>query len=110
MPRYIDADKLSEMIRTKADTLIEGKEAFDYVAKWLDLLPAADVVERKRGENISELHPVDGFICSQCGIHLEEWSRVVTDEDDGDVYYQEYAFKFCPHCGADMRGEVNDKQ
>lgn len=45
MSRYIDADKLSEMIQAKADTLIEGKEAFLYVAKWLELLPPADVVE-----------------------------------------------------------------
>lgn len=44
MPRYYDMDKLAEMLRAKADTLIEGKEAFLYVAKWLDLLPAVDGV------------------------------------------------------------------
>lgn len=44
MPRYYDMDKLADMIRAKADTLIEGKEAFLYVAKWLDLLPAVDGV------------------------------------------------------------------
>jgi hypothetical protein len=38
-------DKLKDMLIAKADTLIEGKEAFLYVAKWLDLLPPADVVE-----------------------------------------------------------------
>lgn len=43
MARYYDMDKLADMLRAKADTLIEGKEAFLYVAKWLDLLPAADV-------------------------------------------------------------------
>ena len=46
MARYIDADKLKEMIEAKADTLIDGKEAFLYIAKWLDLLPPADVVVR----------------------------------------------------------------
>jgi hypothetical protein len=51
MARYIDADKLSEMIRHKADTLIEGKETFLYVAKWLELIPGADVVERSECEN-----------------------------------------------------------
>lgn len=50
MARYIDADKLSEMIQHKADTLIEGKEAFLYVAKWLELIPGADVVERSECE------------------------------------------------------------
>lgn len=46
MPRYYDMDELAAMIRAKADTLIEGKEAFLYVAKWLELLPAADVAPR----------------------------------------------------------------
>ena len=45
MNRYIDADALTRMIEAKADTLIEGKEAFLYVAKWLEFLPSADVVE-----------------------------------------------------------------
>jgi hypothetical protein len=46
MPRYIDADLLTEMIQAKADTLIMGKEAFLCVAKWLDYLPSADVASR----------------------------------------------------------------
>lgn len=50
--RYIDADKLAEMLEAKADTLIEGKEAFLYVRKWLDLLPSADVVPRETVEQI----------------------------------------------------------
>lgn len=45
MPRYYDIDKLKEMLEAKADTLIEGKEAFHYVAKWLELLPPSDAVE-----------------------------------------------------------------
>lgn len=50
MARYIDADKLEEILEAKADTLIEGKEAFLQVAKWLKLLPAADVVPREEVE------------------------------------------------------------
>lgn len=46
MSRYYDIDKLKQMIEAKADTLIEGKEAFLYVAKWIDFLPTADVVPR----------------------------------------------------------------
>ena len=49
--KLIDADKLSEMIRARAETLIEGKEAFYYIAKWIDLLPAAYVVEIPRCED-----------------------------------------------------------
>ena len=54
MARYIDADKLSEMIQHKADTLIASKEAFLYVAGWLNFLPAADVVPRAEVEKAKE--------------------------------------------------------
>lgn len=46
MARYYDLDKLSEMIEARAEQLIEGKEALLYVAKWLNLLPTADVVPK----------------------------------------------------------------
>lgn len=51
MARYIDMDKLSEMIEARAEQLIEGKDAFLYVAKWLNLLPEADVVPRAEVAN-----------------------------------------------------------
>lgn len=43
--RYIDADALAEMIRAKGDTMLDGKQIFLYIAKWLEFLPPADVVE-----------------------------------------------------------------
>lgn len=60
------------------------------------------------GENIGTVHPVDEFKCSVCGITLEGWTRVVTDEDDGELYYYEYEFKYCPNCGAKMKGGESD--
>lgn len=60
--------------------------------------------KQRDGENIGAVHPVDEFKCSVCGITLEGWSRVVTDEDDGELYYYEYEFKYCPNCGAKMKG------
>ena len=45
-------------------------------------------------------HEVDQFICSNCGIELQDWNRVERDEDNGDITYREYVFKFCPECGA----------
>ena len=41
----------------------------------------------------------DQFVCSECGIELQDWSSVERDIDDGDVTYHEYTFKFCPNCG-----------
>lgn len=46
MARYIDMDKLGKMIEARVEQLIEGKDALLYVAKWLNLLPEADVAPR----------------------------------------------------------------
>ena len=41
----------------------------------------------------------DKFVCSKCGIILEDWVETKYDEDDGEAYHYEYEFKFCPNCG-----------
>ena len=65
--------------------------------------PAADVVELKTGKNVAtEYDDCDQFVCSECGIELQDWHRVEREEDDGDVTYHEYRFRFCPNCGAKM--------
>ena len=72
----------------------------------LSLIPAADVQPVKHGKNIAtEYDGVDQFVCSECGIELQNWVRVERDEDDGDETHHEYRFNFCPNCGTDMRGE-----
>lgn len=48
------------------------------------------------GEDYAEC---DQFVCSECGIELQDWHRVERDMDDGEVSYHEYAFRYCPHCG-----------
>jgi hypothetical protein len=40
----------------------------------------------------------DQFVCSKCGIELQDWNRVERC-DDGEIIYHEYTFRFCPHCG-----------
>lgn len=45
----------------------------------------------------------DQFVCSECGIELQDWHRVERDEDDGEISYHEYCFEFCPHCGRKIR-------
>ena len=42
----------------------------------------------------------DQFVCSECGIELQDWHRVERDIDDGDISYHEYTFRYCPNCGA----------
>ena len=45
----------------------------------------------------------DQFVCSGCGIELQDWHRVERDEDDGDITYHEYTFKYCPDCGRKVK-------
>jgi hypothetical protein len=70
--------------------------------------PAADVWPLKVGENITENNSVDEFVCSECGIIIEDWVRVEIDEDDEERTYHEYVFRFCPNCGADMTGGADE--
>lgn len=49
--------------------------------------------------NLAEVADCDQWICSNCGINLTEWTKVVIDEDTNDTTYHEYDFKFCPECG-----------
>lgn len=68
MTRYFDIDKLAEIARAKADTLIEGKQAFNYVEKRLDLLPAADVAEVKHAHwsKVYQNNMATVYECSNC--------------------------------------------
>lgn len=61
--------------------------------------PFADVVEVKHGENITSNHPVDEFICSECGLIMRDCCRYEIDEDDCDEICYEFAFRYCPRCG-----------
>lgn len=64
---------------------IPTSEVFDLI----DTTDTADVRENVHGKNISE----NGFLCSVCGF--------------GDFGgFHGYEPKFCPNCGADMRGET----
>lgn len=61
-------------------------------------------MHHERNDN-QNYHESDEFRCSECGLHLEDWSRVVYDEDSGEEYYQEYVFKYCPECGTKIDGD-----
>lgn len=58
-------------------------------------------MENNTCQNVGVYHPVDDFVCSHCGIHLQEWIRYV---DDGDSYEiaMEYEFRYCPNCGREI--------
>lgn len=59
-------------------------------------LLANGVVVREKGENLKADIP-SLFECSKCGWF--DWDTYTTDTG---------VYNFCPNCGADMRGAVND--
>lgn len=91
MARYIDADLIEydDLIREDLDDVLT-------VAYWKDIkdMPIADVRENVNGEWIEEQNCY--YRCSVCGKHYPS-------------FRDNMEYNFCPNCGADMRGEANDK-
>lgn len=72
-------------------------ETAEYVASELI---SAGIGKMKTCKNESDNNPVDEFICSEYGFITEDFSEKRIDEDDGDVTYHEFEFRYCPNCGA----------
>lgn len=96
MSRYIDADAV----------LREASKRFDYVDDFeevLDAIPTADVRENVKGEWIEMGTNTDGthnIKCSECGGGYKTTGHARS-------LVTKVKYKFCPHCGADMRGADN---
>lgn len=60
--------------------------------------------KQSEGENISQMHPSDEFICEKCGLIIRDCCRYEIDEDDGDETCFEFPYKFCPRCGMKVKG------
>ena len=85
---------------------------FDYAyaaAEIIKKMPGIDAAPVVHGKNITKRHPVDEFVCSECGIILFGYERLEIDEDEDDESCYEYEFKFCPNCGAKMDEEEGEK-
>lgn len=116
MAMYIDVDKLYELMenrKVKGDCKfcnkyescikngINRKGSHLYCWEQIEL-PTADVREVKRGYWIAKasthtskrgrLIHYDRYKCSECGV----WNG-------------RHKQDFCPHCGADMRGDTDEK-
>ena len=73
--------------------------------KTAENLYAAGYRKQREGENISQMHPSDEFICEKCGLIIRDCCRYEIDEDDGDEICYEFPYQFCPHCGMKVKGE-----
>lgn len=68
-------------------------------------MQAADVQPVIETEDLATA--TEQFICKNCGIRVENFDKVILEEDnDGyiDKLFCEYIFKFCPECGAKVKG------
>lgn len=111
MSRYIDADNLKERIpKDIHEDVFENCrncELLDdeQVKELIDLQPTADVRENVRGEWIEDNPREKSMMwrCSVCG-------RIAYYPTIGErkSYKKHCGYNYCPNCGADMRGEVND--
>lgn len=72
---------------------------------------AIEVLSKKCHNLNKDYDDCDQFVCSNCGIELQDWHAVERSEDDGDITYHEYEFRFCPNCGARIvkEGERNER-
>lgn len=79
--------------------------------RFIKAMKAADVQPIVTTEDLATA--TEQFICKNCGIRIEDFSKVVLEEDnDGyvDKLFYEYRFKFCPECGAKIKdGGADDE-
>lgn len=97
MAKYINADVLISDIKQMRDTSNGYSDTFDKseIIGVIEEQPAADVRENVHGEWLyQELIPNDitGTMHGECSVCHKV--RIID--------------KFCPNCGADMRGEEHD--
>ncbi len=92
--RLIDADALRKSVLDLPNCYNGFSDTYDKscIIGLIDEQPTADVRPNVRG-NWVKLY-AGNYKCSECG---DWWSN-----DDNEMVED---FKFCPNCGADMRGE-----
>ena len=102
------------------DHICEDKECYKEECKgrtlkrcpdlqWVFDLPSVTPYPKVGHNENNDYADCDQFVCSECGIELQDWHRVERDIDDEDITYHEYTFKYCPNCGAEMSGGGEDE-
>ena len=88
------------------DPVWERYDTYNDVINLIKKEASVDVALVKYGENVGkDYDPVDQFVCSECGIELQDWRKIERDEEYDDITCHEYVFRYCPNCGAKMKIE-----
>lgn len=117
-PREVFDDAIKALEQEPCEDAVSRDAVLDLVAdydlsmgqvvKGVHALPFVIPARPNAHNNNEDYAECDQFVCSNCGIELQDWHRVERDEDDGEVSYHEYTFKFCPNCGAEMESEDDE--
>lgn len=92
------------MLKDKSDEYKKGyKAGYQMGAKFSRKYPC-NLTDFNRITNDSHYYPSDEFICSNCGLHLEDW---YARDEDGELF--EFTFRFCPYCGGVIAEERKEK-
>ena len=101
MPKYVDAEKLEKDGWYATRIYHQDVKTMVYETKKMTNLPTADVPDRKVGKWVQD---GKGFYeCTSCGEAWSHWWAVIVPPDR---MYKE--LRFCPKCGADMRGSKDE--
>lgn len=103
MPRYIDIEPV--IAATKSMKFHFEAISIDGIIDRLEAEPTADVVEVVHGENLSKLVHTSQFICSECGVVVQDWGRGVYDNPCFISVFFDMSFNFCPNCGVKIEQE-----
>ena len=93
------SEKAREIIDREIDIACDDESYMTDEIYDISGLAFARVICHTCHNNNEDYADCDQFVCSECGIELQDWHRVERDEDDGDITYHEYTFKYCPNCG-----------
>lgn len=95
----INPDKV---LTTGTDTVLTTTTSNKFTLKHepINSEPAQDGLSSSQSmftQNIFEGRSSDGFICKECGLHLEDWVEIKIVDDEEKPY--EFEMRVCPNCG-----------
>lgn len=96
-----DYEEVGEIVKALEDG-ITFKTGLEQILYDIEQMPSVTPAPKKCHNINTNYDDCGQFVCSNCGIELQDWHRVERDEDDGDITYHQYEFNYCPNCGAKM--------